>query len=859
MPRSTLIAEHALMRSRSLVPTVLGLALAVGVGSCTSSTEPPRATAVQLIPGAVALDAIGANQTIVATVLDQRSAPMSGAGLTWSTNAAGVATVSPAGVVTAVTNGTATITATVGGKLASVQVTVAQLPLAPVVVAGNSQTGGIQTQLATALQVRIEDRLGNAMAAQPVTFAVSSGGGSITITTVNSDAGGLASTRWTLGSSTATLQRVSAAVAGNSNVTFFTANPLAGPPVSMVVAPGNSADGQFAKFGTAVAINPAVQVVDVLGNGVAEAAVTWSVLSGGGSLTGAASVTNASGVATVGSWTLGAPLGANSMQAAFGGLTPILFTATATPDPCTPAGATPITLGVMRASTISATDCQMPAPGLQNFEFYRLDLVATTSMIMEMNSAQFDTWLFVYDFTTQALIAENDDIQSGILTNSRIAITLPAGSYLLRARTFDPGQTGNYTLLVRTALLGVPAIVAVNTGNGQLAAPGGTTPVAPSVRVTDEADLPVAGITVEFATVPGFGSASGATAVTNASGIATVGSWTLAAGANVLSATVSGANPTGNPVVFSATGKATGAGFDIGLRFVAVPTPSQLQTFSNAAARWESIITGDLPAQPINSTGVPGACGSPSVINETVDDVIIFVRLEVIDGVGQILGSAGPCASRAGPSFIPAAGSMRFDTADLANLESAGNFGNVILHEMGHVLGIGTIWGNKGFLINPSSATSTLDTQFSGPLAITAFNGVGGSTYTQGGKVPVENRPDETNPPRSFAGTRNSHWRETVLLNELMTGFLNGGSNPLSALTIASLQDLGYVVNSGAADAFFVTTSLRAEGDAGEVSIELKDDVLRGPIYLLDRLGRFQGASPALPPSVPTKKPRPLR
>lgn len=845
------------MRSRPLVPVLLAVALLLGVGSCTSTTEPPKASAVQLNPGVVALDAVGAVQTITATVLDQRGAPMSSAGLTWSSNASSVATVSPAAVVTAVTNGTATITASVAGKTASLQVTVVQVPLAPVVVSGNSQTGGIQTQLATSLQVRIEDRLGNAMAAQPVTFAVTSGGGSITITTVNSDAGGLASTRWTLGSSTAALQRVSAAVAGTTNVTVFTATPLAGPPVSMVVAPGSSADGQFAKFGSAVAINPAVQVRDVLGNGVAEAAVTWSVLSGGGSLTGAVSVTNASGIATVGSWTLGAPLGTNSMQAVFAGLAPILFTATATPDPCTPAGATPLTLGVIRASTISATDCQMPAPGLQNFEFYRLDLVASTSMIMEMNSGDFDAWLWVYDFATQALIAENDDIQSGVLQNSRIAITLPAGSYLLRARTFSSGQAGNYTLLVRTALLGVPSTVALNTGNGQLAAPGGTTSVAPSVRITDEADQPVAGITVEFATVPGVGSASGATAVTNASGIATVGAWTLAAGANVLSATVTGSNPIGNPVVFSATGKVAGTGFDIGLRFISVPTGSQLQTFSNAAARWESVITGDLPAQPINSTGVPGACGSPSVINETIDDVIIFVRLELIDGVGQILGSAGPCATRASPSFIPAAGSMRFDTADLANLELAGNFGNVILHEMGHVLGIGTIWGNKGFLVNPSTATVANDTHFNGPLAIAAFNTVGGATYLSGIKVPVENRIDE--PGRSFAGTRNSHWRETVLQSELMTGFLNGGANPLSALTIASLQDLGYVVNSGAADAFFVTTSLRAEGDVGDVSIELKDDVLRGPIYILDRLGRFQGASPAPMPTVPTKKSKPLR
>ena len=841
------------MRSRPLVPALLALALAVGVGSCTSSTEPPKATAVQLNPGVVALDAIGAVQTITATVLDQRGAPMSGAGLTWSSNAQSVATVSAAAVVTAVANGTATITASVAGKTAFLQATVLQVPLPPVVVSGNSQSGSIQAQLASALQVRIEDRLGNAMAAQPVTFAVTSGGGSITVTSVNSDAAGLASTRWTLGSSTATPQRVSAAVAGNASVTVLTANPLAGPPVSMIVAPGSGADGQLAKFGTAVAINPAVQVRDVLGNGVAGAAVTWSVLTGGGSLTGANTVTDANGVATVGSWTLGAPLGANSVQAAFSGIAPIVFTATAIEDPCTPAGATPITIGVTRASILSTADCQLPS--LQRFEFYRFDLASTTSLIIEMNTtlppSQLDPYLELLNFNTLAVIAENDDVILGVIQNARIPITLPAGAYLIRARSLEAGQGGAYTLLARTALLGVPAIVRINTGNGQLAAPGGTTSIAPSVRITDEADQPVAGITVEFATVPGIGSASGATAVTNASGIATVGAWTLAAGANVLSATVSGSNPSGNPVVFSATGKVAGAGFDIGLRFVSVPTPNQLQTFSNAAARWETIITGDIAAQPINFPA--GSCGSPSALTETVDDLIIVVRLEPIDGAGQVLGSAGPCALRVGPSFIPVAGTMRFDTADLANLEAAGNFGNVILHEMGHVLGVGTIWSSKGLLqlISPNTGTG-LDTHFSGTLAIAAFNAVGGATYTGGNKVPVENS-------QGGAGTRNSHWRESVLQNELMTGFLNAGSNPLSQLTIASVQDLGYAVNVVAADPFFVLTSLRAEGDTEPETIELKDDIRRGPIYIVDRLGRIQGAPPAPLPVVPTKKPKPLR
>ena len=94
-----------------------------------------------------------------------------------------------------------------------------------------------------------------------------------------------------------------------------------------------------------------------------------------------------------------------------------------------------------------------------------------------------------------------------------------------------------------------------------------------------------------------------------------------------------------------------------------------------------------------------------------------------------------------------------------------------------------------------------------------------------------------------------------MLQNELMTGFLNSGSaNPLSVLTIASLQDLGYTVNTAAADAFFVVTTLRAEGSE-ERTFEMKGDIRSGPVYEVERDGRVKGM-PAPAPVRRTKKPR---
>src|SRR5262249_12161062 len=61
-------------------------------------------------------------------------------------------------------------------------------------------------------------------------------------------------------------------------------------------------------------------------------AVTFAVVSGGGSVTGGSATTNAAGVAVVGSWKLGTVTGANTMSATAGSLSKT-FSATAVAGP----------------------------------------------------------------------------------------------------------------------------------------------------------------------------------------------------------------------------------------------------------------------------------------------------------------------------------------------------------------------------------------------------------------------------------------------------------------------------------------------------------------------------------------------
>ncbi len=92
-----------------------------------------------------------------------------------------------------------------------------------------------------------------------------------------------------------------------------------------------------------------------------------------------------------------------------------------------------------------------------------------------------------------------------------------------------------------------------------------------------------------------------------------------------------------------------------------------------------------------------GACanGLSPAMNETIDDVVIFAEVDEIDGRGGILGSSGPCVRRTG-SDLTAVGQMRFDEADLAQLDKNHQLLPVVTHEMAHVLGYGTSWQDLG-------------------------------------------------------------------------------------------------------------------------------------------------------------------
>lgn len=393
------------------------------------------------------------------------------------------------------------------------------------------------------------------------------------------------------------------------------------------------------------------------------------------------------------------------------------------------------------------------------------------------------------------------------------------GPNALSASVAHPGVTGNPADFSAVAVTAgtVPTVVRFD-GENETGLIGFPLNIPPAVLLRTAGGAPIAGATVVFTIAAGGGSIAGGTAQTDTNGVARVGSWNVAAGANELSASVQGLPVvTGNPVSFHATGAPRS--YTVDVRFLTTMSMSQQGAFTNAAARWETLIFGDVPDIPVS---VPaGACGSTApALNETIDDIIIFASIDSIDGPGGTLGQAGPCAIRSGSRFV-LFGVMAFDSADVASLESAGQFDLVIEHEMGHVLGFGTVWSSL------LAGRGGSDPHFVGAQALAAFDQIGGTAYA-GAKVPVENC--------CGPGTRDSHWRESVLDHELMTGFLDNGLTPMSVLTTASMGDLGYLVNYAGSDGFVLAAAV-ARGPT--VALALGNDILRLPLMEIDAGGRI--------------------
>ena len=259
--------------------------------------------------------------------------------------------------------------------------------------------------------------------------------------------------------------------------------------------------------------------------------------------------------------------------------------------------------------------------------------------------------------------------------------------------------------------------------------------------------------------------------------------------------------------------------FNISLHFTDSVPAAHRRVLEDAASWWRSVLS-DTEWTDVAVNGTT-ECQGVDVPLDTVDDLVILVDLVEMDGDLGTAARAGVCIKRDGAdAYAPVLGYVRFDKADINVLAQYGDLWEVMVHEMTHVLGFGVRWVNMDLLDQES------DPHFTGARALAAFNDAGGTDYP-GAKVPTQ--PGQ------------GHWRESVFGSELMTPslFVNR-REPLSAITLAALIDMGYHVDISFADDYELDG---ADADTSAMdatpAFDFSDDIGRGPEIIIDRDGNI--------------------
>ena len=342
--------------------------------------------------------------------------------------------------------------------------------------AGDNQSATVGTAVAIRPAVKITDQNGGAISGVTVTFSVASGGGSVTAATATSGSDGLATLgSWTLGPAAGTNTLIAnASSTVGFTVTFTATGVAAAVPTTMTKQGG---DNQNATVGTAVAIAPSVKVVDQSSNALAGVTVTFAA-STGGSVTGGSTTTNASGIATVGSWTLAPTAGANTLTA----------TATGSGITGNPATFTATGLAAAFSPTSSTT-----LSGTQSFSSVNIPVGVTVTMSADL-----------------ALTVSGPVTIAGTLSGDCVNVTMTITGAL--------NSSGNINNGCSTVPTTPPTMTLVATGGYHLTA--GTITLGGSLNLTNDATLTDATFPVPPA--PGIRAAGGSGAALNQAGVCTV-------------------------------------------------------------------------------------------------------------------------------------------------------------------------------------------------------------------------------------------------------------------------------------------------------------------------------------------------
>jgi hypothetical protein len=508
----------------------------------------------------------------------------------------------------------------------------------------------------------------------------------------------------------------------------FNINPAAAS--ALVIVSGN---GQGGTVNTALT-NPFIaKVTDNFGNAIPGVSVTWAVASGGGSLSGTTSTTNASGqVQTL--LTMGAVAGANTVTATSAGLTgsPLTFTANSAPGAVTQ---------LVFTGQPSNTTANAFSP----------------TIVVEARDAGNN---LVTSFTGGVSIQVSTNpngatVYNGVTGVSAVAgvATFPGGVQIIKAGTgytltATSAGVPNGTSAAFNITAGPPLLIFADSGDAQNAVAG--TPVTNKLvgRITDQYNNPVAGHTTAWSVTSGGGSLTATTNVTDAAGRVRTG-WTLGGAAGPQTVQLDGLSPSIGTISFSANagvGAATQLVFSqqptnivAGTAITPAPSVTAKDANGNVVTSFTSNVTLAITTNPgggvLSGTAtVAAVAGVATFPGLSVDKQGAGYGFTATSGALTSPGSASFNVSPAAAANIVAfSGNAQAGTAGAAlalpfTAKVTDAFGNA-------VFGTNVTWAvaTGGGSITPTSGTSDGNGFVSATLTLGAVAGANSATVTSAG------------------------------------------------------------------------------------------------------------------------------
>jgi Fe-S cluster assembly iron-binding protein IscA len=674
--------------------------------------------------------------------------------ITVTTNASGLAT---AGSFTANTTagGPYTVTAAATG-LTTVTFSLTNTAGAAHSMATGSgttpQSAAVSTPFTTPLSVTVDDASGNPVAGLSVTFTAPATGASGTFsnstntTTVATNGSGVASAgSFTANSTAGGFYAVTAAATGLTTVTFSLTN-TAGAAHSMTAGTGTTP--QSAQISAPFATPLSVTVDDPSGNPVSGISVTFAAPATGasGTFTGGTNTitatTNASGVASAGTLTANSTVGGPyTVTAAATGLTTVNFALTNT-------------VGVATHFSVVA-----PSSASQGVAF---------------------------NFTVTALDAAGNTVTgyAGTVhfTSSDGAATLPANSILssgtgtFAATLVTAGsQTVTATDTVTSSITGTSGQIPVTQVPHSMTAGASTTPQSAaiqtafttplSVTVKDVAGNPIAGVSVTF-TAPATGasgtfsnSTNTITVTTNASGVASAGSFTAnstAGGPYTVTAAATGLTT----VNFALTNTA-GAAHSMTAGTGTTPQSAAIRTAFGTPL---SVVVDDVAGNPVAGVSVTftaPATGASGTFSNSTNTFTVTTNASGVASAGSFTANS----TVGGPYTVTAAAtglsSVTFSLTNTAGVAT-------------HFLVVAPTSASQGvtlnFTVTALDANNNTVTGYAGTVHFTSSDG--GATLPANATL--------TSGTGTFAATLITTGSQTITATDTLTSSITGTSGQIS-------------------------------------------------------------------------------